>query len=341
VKHIFYIHSALNYIISKQIIKHFALNEADCVFLYDRIKPYLHETIRQYDFPHDPQPAHRSFLAVPAFWKNWTKVKKFDKRIAEISQNQSFIFYGLFSISNFFYLMATHSLCNGYYFMEDGTASLNPNGHLDQQKQKSILRQIMYDLNFLGRNIPSIKAFYDVSHTQFRGVLASCEFMFPGFPKRTVIGFPTQSQQHTDYEHVIVLDGAADFGLVTHESYNKVVAMLPPWFIKKGIKRVHVKYQKNDPNGRDSRPEMKAIFAKYSSEIEFIEIPPTGILEEIAVNSKAVFYINASSIGFYVFLAKRKLYSWCSFLQDLEPNFILTTKYPQAYLDYVIDMKTD
>jgi hypothetical protein len=340
-KHLFYIHSALNYIISKQIIKHFALNEDDCVFLYDRIEPYTHETIRQYGFPHAPCPAHRSFLATPTFWKNWSRVQTFDKRITEITQNQSFMFYGLFSISNFFYLTTTHSLCKGYYFMEDGTASLNAMGHLDQQKPKSILRQVMYNLNFLGRGIPSVKAFYDISHGQFRGVLASCAYMFPNFPQKTIIGFPTQPQAlNTDYEHVIVLDGAADFGLVSHESYNKVVDMLPPWFIKRGIKRVHVKYQKNDPNGRDSRPQMKAIFDKYNTQIEFVEIPPSGILEDIAVNSKANFYINASSIGFYVFLAQRKLFTWCSFLQDLEPNFVLTTQYPPAYIAYLTDMKT-
>ena len=339
-KHLFYIHSPLNYVVAKQIISFRKLLLEDCVFLYDRIEPLKSETtITQYAFPHDPLPAAKSFGVKKAFWEQWQHIRKFDERISQIAGNESFIFYALFSWGNFFYLTISHPLCRGYYFMEDGTVSLNPLSYFKPLKQKSWLRQVLYNLNFPKRGVISSKLFYDLKHPKFKGVLATCESMFPDFSQKNIIEFAVNKTSHFgDYEHVLVMDGVADFELITHETYAAAIALLPDWFIQKNIRKVYVKYQKPHLGKEDSKRYTKAIFDKYKNDIEFIEIPSEVILEEIAFNSTANFYINISSIGFYAYLAGRSVYTWIKFIQVYDTTFEMNKNQPADYLNSLIYM---
>lgn len=337
-KHIFYLHSALNYVIAKRIIDVLKLQPNDCIFLYDRIQPFSNESIIQDFFPHFPLPASQSYSLKFLFWNQWSSIKKFDKKIGEFTNGNPFYFYALFSWGNFFYLTISHSLCRGYYYMEDGTISLNPINHVQatiplKEKNKKWLRKLLYFLNFPFRDVPFKKEFYDITNPKFKGFFASCKEIFPDYPQKQVIGIKTiEKPQYASYEHILVLDGVADFGYVSQENYIKAIKMLPDWFIKKNIKKVYIKYQKPHSGNEPIINELKLFFESFSGQIVFSELTQDIILEEIAFNSNANFYINVSSIGFYAYLAGRNVFTWIRFVQYFEDKFTINSIQPEAFI---------
>src|SRR5688572_30340516 len=90
IKHIFYIHSYITYLVSLKIIAKEGLEKKDCIFLINR-KIRINESIATYNIEH--LCTDKSFSVTRNVLKSWREIKNVDAFIAEITGNQKFYFY--------------------------------------------------------------------------------------------------------------------------------------------------------------------------------------------------------------------------------------------------------
>jgi Alpha-2,8-polysialyltransferase (POLYST) len=333
-KHLFFVHSSITFLMAKQIIKEEELDKKDCILIFDRIKPFENEDLIQTVFPFETFPNDFFKVQLNSFLAR-KNVIKLNQYLSEVAHNQRFVFYAPKAQANYFYLTINHPNCDSYFFMEEGSGVYSfANWH--NPKKEIWLRQKFYDLNFFGK-VPAVKHFYDGNHPKYKGVYCLHETAFKGFENKRILNLPFEIKQTlASFETVLVFSCEIEFGFMNADTYRYSINKLIAYLIKNNIQKAHYKLhpgQKKDV----SIALINEIIAENASKIQLIELEQHVILEEIAVSSPNVsFYICTSSIGLYATLANKKVYSYINFVREKDPEYQRNYKLPDFYVQKLI-----
>lgn len=175
--HIFWIHSHITYLISREIILTINDDEEIIIFLSRRyelpnIADFQTKKIKVIEFPwyRDNIRLYPNILYKKNILQTRKNVKQclsfFNKNI----NNKPFILYIPTSWEYSITLMMHHPKCNSYYYIEEGTLAYLENGH---KERTSVLRtlfiKIIYNLHYLGMYgiLDNFKGSYALSEKAF------------------------------------------------------------------------------------------------------------------------------------------------------------------------------
>jgi hypothetical protein len=121
-KHIFYLHSYITYIVALGTIKVEKIPKEDVLFIFGRkfkpvICPYQELTSpAEYDILLELSGQGEEF----GFVKNYSKIKSFDKWLSSLALQNDFQVYLPNRMNYYMQLMASHPKCKGYHIIEEG-----------------------------------------------------------------------------------------------------------------------------------------------------------------------------------------------------------------------------
>lgn len=125
-KHVFYIHSYITYIVAVSVVAELALDHRDLVFIYGRDFHYRHiPDIAVYELPSNLMALSR----VPSYGKRFIflrkhrDIKALDKLIDRLAGGGSFTAYLPLTKNYLMQLIVTHPQCGGLIFLEEGLLS--------------------------------------------------------------------------------------------------------------------------------------------------------------------------------------------------------------------------
>lgn len=325
-KHLFLVHSHITDLVATQLVKEQGLSIIDVIFLLAR----NHQTKfpNSLEFPYTHYPID-SFKVNLLFWKSRSKVAELDSWIDSICNGQDFIFYTPQSGMNIFYLISSHPKCNGFAYIEEGLGSYKYFEQIKNKKKESWLRNLLYDLNFKKR-APSVKHFFDLNHPKYLGCYAIGKEAFPDLKNKIVLQLPFEQKDATsNYENVIVLGPYIEYGEVPQAAFLAAYQETIEWLIDKGIQSAHIKHHPAQDKLQSIEPINK-INQRFLNQIKITTIEKNVVLENIALNTNANFYLVLGSIGIYADITGNKVYSFAHKIVAKDPTF-------QDYLDVVPD----
>ncbi|TPE44708.1 hypothetical protein [Pontibacter mangrovi] len=325
-KHLFYIHSHITFIVSLQVIKYKKLKHEDCVFMYGR--KFVPESdslgIKHITVPYVQQPVN-SFAVEKRFWKGWAKLHGFNKLIEQLIGKSEYHVYTHQTGMDFIRMFMSHKQCSGFSLIEEGVVS-----YLTLDKVNKELRPVgkatwRYEalkwVNYWGRLSFTIR-FFDPGYAHAFGLSPSS---FPGFPRKKLLPLAIENAaDELPYKHVLVLDASVENKLTTAESMQMALKKTLDWLEKNGVRELWVKYHPEQVEKPASSVLYKDIFASYESRITIREIPQQVCLELLAGSQELkelTFYVFVSSVGIYAAMCGRKVYSFANFIAEADENY--------------------
>jgi hypothetical protein len=104
-------------------------------------------------FTHYP---HSSFPIIRRFWKSWTRLRRFDNFVHQLTRGESFHLYINQTGIDFIRLFMSHGNCRGYSLIEEGLYSYYTFDHVNSVLcppigKPSIFYKLLILLNYRGR----------------------------------------------------------------------------------------------------------------------------------------------------------------------------------------------
>ena len=316
-KHLFLVHSHITDLVAQQVVIQKKLPSTEVVFLLSRKHQSAFPCQVEFPYTHYPQDSFGvSFL----FWKNRLRVENLDEWLDELSKGEDFIFYTPQSGMNYFYLITSHVNCKGFAYIEEGLGSYKTFKEIASKKKPFWLRDRWYDLNFKNR-APSIKHFFDLRHKKYLGCFAISKHAFPDLEHKTVLKLPFKKQKFKeDYQHLIVLGPYVEYGEVGQAVFLASFRDLLDWMVKNKIQNAHIKHHPAQDNEQSIAP-IDEILKSYQDQISVITMGAEVVLENIAINTSAQFYIVLGSIGIYADIAGNQVFSFAHKIVEKDPSF--------------------
>lgn len=129
-KHIFYIHSYITYIVAVSVVAELALDHRDVVFIYGRSFHYRDiPDIAVAELPSNLMALSRvpSYGKRFIFFRKHRDIKALDKLIGRLTQSGNFTAYLPLTKNYLMQLIVTHPQCGGLIFLEEGLLSYTGN----------------------------------------------------------------------------------------------------------------------------------------------------------------------------------------------------------------------
>lgn len=330
-KHLFYIHSHITYLVSLQVIKHKKLQPEDCVFMYGRRfeANSPNPSIKSITIPYTQQPVN-SFAVDKRFWKGWGKLRDFNKLIEQLIGKSTYHVYTHQTSMDFIRMFMSHKQCTGFSLIEEGVVS-----YLTLDKVNNELRPVgkatwRYEalkwINYWGQLSFPIR-FFAPDYTHAYGLSS---YSFPGFARKEVLPMAVDNvAEELPYKHILVLDASAENKLTSTESMQAALTQAMEWLVKEGVDELWVKYHPEQLAKPQSYNTYKDVFASFENRIHVRELPQQVCLELLAGNQELkglTFYVFVSSVGIYAAMCGRKVYSFANFILQTDENYSKTMK---------------
>lgn len=287
-KHIFWAHSHITYLVSLLVIKYLDIPVNDIVFI----------TYRGYKLPKEK--IKGEFLV-------FFEVKTLNSQKL-ISFKHKFELYVPHTKIDGFEEGVKLNNCVNYNIIEEGVLAYihydNPIKVIYQKITKFI--GVKRSLRMLDYAHSKFKSVYCVDDKAFRGVSKNNKVVLPFLFDNNINVNPINTKCG-----IIVFDGLVYYEIITLEKLLELLAILILSIQKTNQDKIFYKFHP-DQLLEGNEKEIIEIQKKFSkvNEIEFIELPQEVILEEILfTNNKVTIYNFVSSIGFYASLTGNKVYS--------------------------------
>ncbi|MCB0689023.1 MAG: hypothetical protein KDC53_20935, partial [Saprospiraceae bacterium] len=258
------------------------------------------------------------------FFKIWNQnrksIKHLDKMLRPVGEFQIIIPH----LINFkYYTLTSNQFCKGFYLMEEGVLSYTDVvdlSHSVNQKWKTFFLRLIYQLLYHGR-LPALPAIFKGA-CPYLGAFSITHFSFPSLSKKKIIPWPFYNDPALpNFKNVLVLGPYFEFGQLSMETELKGLEALFHYFVSNQIFDVHYKFHPVQLEQNQSPDLIRALIKRYKKDIDFHEIKPSISLENIAMSSKADFYLATSSTAIYAVEMGRQVYSYANILLKFEPQF--------------------
>lgn len=319
-KHIFYIHSYITYLVSVKIIETENLLKKDCIFLINR-KVIIQDDVVSYAIDH-----FCSSEAVPITSNiigGWQSLKNIDAFIDAITSKEKFYLYLPNTRGRFIGILTTHKKCLGYHFIEEGLASYfrQEQANMNIAVRSFSLKERVNKYLCYGNRLSNLH-FYN---SNYKNVYGLSVHSFPGFRNRVILKDYVANNKEKegiyDNAHIIVFDALVEFKIVTYESFIESLRKLIAYFIENSIRVVHYKLHPEQLKVNGCGKSIKEILESVDV-VKFLQIPEDTILELVILNNSSLtFYIVVSSVGLYAAFYGHSVYSYMDNLKQGNERF--------------------
>ncbi|MFN7116093.1 MAG: hypothetical protein ACK4TA_04800 [Saprospiraceae bacterium] len=332
-KHFFIVHSSITWLVSKQLMESEQLSPADCTILTDRRMPVPPGAYHIKDITdlslHDLKWREANQL-LQLQQQNRVRLREIDQIITSFCTNgENFQLYLPHHRDMRYWAFTTHPRCERFFYIEEGTMSYwgtNPIPVIPQHlgwhwMVKRFILNLLYDWYLLGR-APALPRNFHTNSRKYGGAYGLSKLSFPGLPNVKLLPLPFESSpEWAHVQHVLVFGPYVEFGELPQAVRLKVTQQLFNNFIKNGISTIYIKFHPTQLAHPKNLAQLKALIATFSDRIEFIELPQSVSLENIACSSKANFYLITSSVAIYALLCGSRVMSYAKQVLKYHPNF--------------------
>lgn len=316
-KHVFLVNSHMTFLSGMKVVEFRNLSKADCVFMMARDYPLIEDGIQSIIFPFSNFPED-TFSAKQWPWRLWSKMKKADQLMTELTNNDSFHFYAPQSSTTHFYIISSHEKCEGYSFLEGGVGCYETFHQTNATQKATPLRNAFYALQYKGR-VPVEKYFYNISLPKYRFSYGSNKAAFKGYPNQVVMGFAfTDRKEYKAIKEVLVFDAIIEFYKVKESTVEDLLVVLFEHLEKTDSKTLYFKLHPEHYRVEDLKQRYLKMLAPYETKFNIIELNKEVKLEDVAYSSEATFYTFISSIALYATLMDREVISFMKLLNQME-----------------------
>jgi hypothetical protein len=343
-KHVFWVHSSITFLIAKKIITENTINDNECIFLVSR--NYTTAELEKYMTVSDML----LFKEGTRIWKGKNIIKTirninyFNNIFCEII-NERFYFYTPHTLSDLPNIIISNKLCEKYFIIEEGSGSYCVEILSPFKGWKSYACKLLK--LFFPRLYTAKESFITTKHPKFGYCYGFGENVFPTVPKDKIIILPLPFEKidlPVQPDAVIVIDHLQGLdSSLTNENYADVLTDLALFFVKQ--RKYNCIAYKFHPTHYFSQQsfikKMQNTFNDlgYEFDIKFMEIPQRIAIENIAYSYYPDFYGLFSSVLLYasiigcrvyginrLFIAKEERYRVCF---EKIPDYIM----PKEELD--------
>lgn len=333
-KHLFYVHSHITFLVSKQYVFDQGINPDDCLFL----------CTRNYQLPDQMAKVFHNIKAYPDEvldkgntrllqnnnpFKGRKNVKKLESIIQEFFGESDFVYYlpNAFA-SDFSSAIVTMPHCKFFYIVEEGTAS-----YVSHEKLPKLFwgwkRPIYYVLRLILNRYYCLRGdFYSTDHPKYRGTIATTSKAFFDVPgEKIVVSNPFFKEIFSEVPQAILSIDASLNIYFDIDVATKLYQMLAKIFDEKGYQKIAYKFHPDFCKKPELMQQYRDLLHQCFGDSIF-ELQNNSSIENILNAYPIDFYTDLSSVALYSFLWKGTCYSYVRFL----------SKYSDVYADNVKKM---
>lgn len=343
--HLFYIHSNVALVCALLIIAHEKLSPERCICILARGMSADGVGFRTSVLPVE---LHESrFYPKRRFWRNWPRVVKLDRYLDQLCDGNDYVVYLPHTRTILCRLLASHRLCRGYRFYEEGTDAYHSNQTLSvttrRRRSPALFQRLLHFLNYGGRT-NRFREHYD---TGCQAVYALSEAAFPDFREKVLLSVRDLAQ---DYPFVRSGSGLDDTLLLipdasVEEGHTSVAAYVGG--IERGLRgllsgeavaarRIAVKF--HPAQDRSVRKAIESLLSGLVGSTGYEVLPSSSVIELMLLSSRHVRVVTSvSSVGLYAHLAGHPVFSIASCVTELDPAYgALVERLPRLYRDALV-----
>lgn len=321
-KHIFWVHSHITYLIATVIIEYNNLNDSTILLTRNYTLPFKTKaTVFAFPYYFTPSKTKHRLISKINIISSMKSIKHCNKLIDQICKNKDFIFYAPLFNQPSIQCFIEHLNCRKFYYIEEGSASYRTleyfqNNSIIEKMKCTYLKLLPYS-NILGRN------FYDDEHPKFFGTYSFFKDAFPWNDNEKYI-LPFNQIKKIDKietDAFLFFDALVEFGHVSMDVFIKVLNDVIKFLILKEYKIVSFKFHPEQKKERNNKNKIISLFNQYSNSITFIELNSDFIAENYFMQYKSNVFVFLSSIGIYAKKSGSKVLSLMCFFEKHDKEF--------------------
>lgn len=178
-KHIFYVHSHITFLVAKQYIFDQGIAADDCLFFtarnYHITKEYTSQFRNIINYPNDLfGPTEKPLSPFYNILNRTQGIKRFEKLIRKLCAEEDFIFYTFSTFSHLCCIITTMSSCKGYYIIEEGSSAYQDSNMVEAlfiTPKEKIIRTLM--MPFFYRYYVLKDHVVSTTHKKYKGVIVT------------------------------------------------------------------------------------------------------------------------------------------------------------------------
>lgn len=328
-KHIFYIHSQICFIISKHIIELNKINIKDVIFISNRgfsfQKNNSFKTIAAEQITNGPVVLQWNIL------KSAIECIRFDKKINNITKNKSYYTYIPQTTIGFVELLITHKNCAGFYYVEEGHSSYESLSNINSMHYNTkTIPIIIKRLGWLNR----IKNnnFFEIE--KCKALYCTSKIAFPGARKKIVLDEIFKKQKNifetnTEKKFYCAFDAISVYNNDLQSAHIIAFLIAIKKYIKNNnITKIIIKYHPEQLINNEYTLFEKIINKELNGIIEIDSFPPNCSLElQLMEENNADILILSSSIGMYAQRMGHTVYTFFNIFKELVPDYLQNSEY--------------
>lgn len=318
-KHVFFVHSHITYLVSRGVIRERGLAPADVLFVCARGYPPPADGYQWVDFP------ERRWVLTWRLGQWFAQKRELAQFIDRVAGGRDFAWYLPHTAVSYFHAFIGHPLCRGFHLIEEGMGA-----YFTAEAIGPVLRQLVssrpgwrgWVLRLWVRLRPPVFA-----DPRYLTAWGCTDDAFPGYPRRRKVEIagvlPAAAES---IETVVVFDGALETHIATPEAFFRCVQDLVEQLSRDG--RSTVFYKLHPVQYRDTRytPRLRQLLDANTHGVRFVELAPDFCLEALAAAGQACFYVFLSSVAIYAAEGGCRVYSMSDRLAALDPTYRAAAK---------------
>jgi hypothetical protein len=324
-KHLFYVHSHITFLVSKQYIFDKNIDPGDCIFITTRsysIPPkYAPTFTRVIEYPEILTSGNRRIFQGIHFLQTRRNRKELGNIINTHLKGDTFCFYIPNTQANdFVNVVVTMKKCVQYYLIEEGTATYVNSNVLP--KFQSGFTNILYQFGlrlFLKRYYVLRDNMYSTSYYKYVGTISCSKMCFPNFTgSHFIINTPFYKENLRIIPDVILSIDPLFLHLNNHTAefvYKKLASIIPP-DVQLIAYKFHPEFYK--------QTEIQKLYERFLKQVftcQLLELPQNTIIENILYTYHCDFYSDFSSIGIYGSQMNCKCYSYANIIKGQSESY--------------------
>ncbi len=313
-KHVFFIHSHITWLVSGGVIRYRGLACEDVLFVCSRGYEPPDTSIETIAFP------DRGWLLTwrPDKWlRDRRELAQFVDRVA---QDVDFLWYLPHTGFLFFRAFIQHPRCQGFHLIEEGIGSYYTQDEIAVSMQRAPV-SIPGWRGWLQRRWASLFP-PEMADRRYLFAYGSTDEAFPGYERRVKVELVGRTQPSDEnIDTVLVMDNFLETGLVDERTFFSCLDELMTMLANQGCKKVHYKLHPGQHVDPRYAPRLRQMLQGNRYGVDFKELPASFCLELLAATGRPCFYIFISSVGYYAAVSGCRVYSMASRLAAIDARY--------------------
>lgn len=313
-KHVFFIHSHITWLVSLGVIRHRALDASDVLLVCTRGYVPPEPGLATMVFP------DRRWVITWRLRQWWRQQRDLARFVDAVAGGREFAWYLPHTAFPFFRAFARHRLCRGFHLIEEGMAAYHRPEAIDRILSKVVSSRRGWR-GWIARALVKIRppVFAD---PRYIAAYASTDEAFPGYARRERIRIEGPAPAGAgEIETVLVFDGVLEAQMADEAPLHACLQELVARLAEDGRRTVHYKLSPQQYIDQRYSPRLKQAVHGNPYGIQFVELPANYSLELLAIAGRADFFVFLSSVGIYAAEAGCRVYSMSRRLAELDGRY--------------------